>query len=157
MAAPWDVLEHPAVSDRAYLVGRFQILRYPPEPHSLWPADALLQVEYSLSGPTALDDRHRFQPHGRQPALRIRNSPVLSLSPDGNPARTRVILPASKFWILKDFLPADEIRPVDARLDFRDGKSRKGLDLVDVLRHSSTTKSVAPPGSLTWRRRLNSS
>ena len=46
---------------------------------------------------------------------------------------TQVILPASKYWVLKDFLPTGEIRPVDARLDFRQGQPRNGLKLDDVL------------------------
>jgi aldose 1-epimerase len=44
-----------------------------------------------------------------------------------------VILPASKYWVLKNFLPTGEIRPVDSRLDFRTGQARKSLDLDDVL------------------------
>jgi aldose 1-epimerase len=35
--------------------------------------------------------------------------------------------------VLEDFLPTGAIRPVDARLDFRMGKSMKGLKLDDVL------------------------
>jgi aldose 1-epimerase len=35
--------------------------------------------------------------------------------------------------VLQDFLPTGEIRPVDARLDFRKGQPMKGLKLDDVL------------------------
>ena len=44
-----------------------------------------------------------------------------------------MVLPASKYWVLKDFLPTGEIRPVDPRLDFRAGQAIKGLKLDDVL------------------------
>ena len=54
-------------------------------------------------------------------------------SPDGQPEQTRVIVPASRFWVLQDFLPTGEVRPVDARLDFRTGQPRSGLKLDDVL------------------------
>jgi aldose 1-epimerase len=57
----------------------------------------------------------------------------LPLDPAGDPAKTEVILPASKFWVLKDFLPTGEVRDVDARLDFRKGQPRPGLKLDDVL------------------------
>jgi aldose 1-epimerase len=44
-----------------------------------------------------------------------------------------VVLPAAQFWALNEFLPTGEVRPVDARLDFRKGQPRKGLKLDDVL------------------------
>lgn len=44
-----------------------------------------------------------------------------------------MILPASKYWVLKDFLPTGDVRGVDARLDFRTGQPLKGLKLDDVL------------------------
>ena len=57
----------------------------------------------------------------------------LPFSPGGDPAQTKVVLPASRYWVLKDFLPTGEIRPVDSRLDFRAGLPRSGLELDDVL------------------------
>jgi aldose 1-epimerase len=135
MAAAWDVVEHRAATDRAYIVGRYQISRHSPESVMLWPADALLQVAYSLAGrrlsmsvtvsnPAAANLPYGF---GIHPYFR------LPFSPGGDPAQTRVILPASKYWVLKDFLPTGETLPVDARLDFREGKPQKGLKLDDVL------------------------
>ena len=44
-----------------------------------------------------------------------------------------MILPASQYWVLEEFLPTGESRPVDDRLDFRKGQPRKGLKLDDVL------------------------
>ena len=135
MASPWDVLEHKAASDQALIVGRYQISKHTADLRSLWPTDAVLQVAYSLSGrrlsmtvtvsnPTAANLPYGF---GIHPYFR------LPFSPAGDPARTKVILPASQYWVLKDFLPTGEIRPVDARLDFREGQSRNGLKLDDVL------------------------
>jgi aldose 1-epimerase len=135
MEAAWDVVEHEAASDQAFLVGRYQISKQSPEARSLWPADAVLQVRYSLarqrlsmtvtiSNPTADDLPYGF---GIHPYFR------LPFAPGGALARTQVVIPASKYWVLKDFLPTGEIRPVDERLDFRKGQPIKGLKLDDVL------------------------
>jgi aldose 1-epimerase len=135
MTAAWDVIEHKALPDRATIVGSYQISKQSPESRGLWPADALLQVGYSLAGrrlsmtvtvsnPTASELPYGF---GIHPYFR------LPFSPGGDPAQTQVILPASKYWVLKDFLPTGEIRAVDQRLDFRAGLPRAGLVLDDVL------------------------
>jgi aldose 1-epimerase len=135
MDAPWDVVEFTARSDEAFLVGRYQISKHSPDKRPLWPADAVLQVRYGLSGrrltmtitvsnPTAEELPYGF---GIHPYFR------LPLDPGGDPARTLVVLPAAKYWVLSEFLPTGEVRPVDTRLDFRKGQPRKGLKLDDVL------------------------
>jgi aldose 1-epimerase len=116
-------------------VGRYQIATQSPAMRSNWPAAALLQLRYGLSGqrltmtvtvanPTAEELPYGF---GIHPYFR------LPLDPAGDPARTLVVLPASRYWVLTEFLPTGEVRPVDARLDFRKGQPRKGLKLDDVL------------------------
>jgi len=135
MEPAWDVVEHKAASDEAFLVGRYQISKQSPDARSLWPADAVLQVRYSLAGlrlsmsvtvsnPTGDDLPYGF---GIHPYFR------LPFPPGGDLAGTQVIIPASKYWVLNDFLPSGEIRPVDARLDFRKGQPIEGLKLDDVL------------------------
>ena len=44
-----------------------------------------------------------------------------------------MIVPATRTWVLKEFLPTGETRPVDDRLDFRSGQPIRGLKLDDVL------------------------
>ena len=44
-----------------------------------------------------------------------------------------MILPASEYWALEGYLPTGELKPVDARLDFRKGQPMTGLKLDDVL------------------------
>jgi aldose 1-epimerase len=133
--AAWDVVEHKAGTDEAFVVGRYQISRQSPAAQPLWPADAVLQVRYALAGrrlsmtvtvsnPTASDLPYGF---GIHPYFR------LPFAPGGDLGQTSVILPASKYWVLKDFLPTGEVSPVDARLDFRAGQPIKGLKLDDVL------------------------
>jgi aldose 1-epimerase len=135
LAAAWDVVELKAATDQAFVVGRYQISKQSPEFQALWPADAVLQVRYALAGrrlsmsvtisnPTAQDLPYGF---GTHPYYR------LPFPPGGDIARTQVILPASKYWVLKDFLPTGEVRDVDPRLDFRAGQPMKGLKLDDVL------------------------
>jgi aldose 1-epimerase len=135
MEAAWDVVEHKATSDQAYIVGRYQISKQSPEARALWPADAVLQVRYGLAGlrlsmtvtvsnPTGDELPYGF---GIHPYFR------LPFAPGGDLARTQIVIPASKFWVLKDFLPTGEVRPVDERLDFRNGQPIKGLKLDDVL------------------------
>ena len=133
--APWQVVEHKAGSDSAFIVGRYQISQDSPALLANWPADAALLVRYELAGrrltmtitvsnPTAARLPFGF---GIHPYFR------LPFSTGGDPEHTRVIVPASRFWVLDAFLPTGEIRPVDARLDFRAGQPREQLKLDDVL------------------------
>ncbi len=135
MTAAWDVVEHQATASEAYVAGRYQLSKQSPTAASLWPTDAVLTVRYSLAGrrltmtvtvsnPTATDLPYGF---GIHPYFR------LPFPPGGDLGRTQVVLGASKYWVLKDFLPTGEIRPVDERLDFRKGQPIKGLKLDDVL------------------------
>jgi aldose 1-epimerase len=132
---PWDVIEHAASGSEAFLTGRYQISRNSAEMRPNWPADGVLQVRYGLAGrrltmtvtvtnPTADEFPYGF---GIHPYFR------LPLTPGGDPVKTRIILPAAKYWVLDAFLPTGETRPVDERLDFRKGQPRKGLKLDDVL------------------------
>ena len=133
--APWDVVEHQAAAEGASITGRYQISKQSPQSLPLWPADAVLELRYTLAGsrlrlditvtnPTAADLPWGF---GIHPYFR------LPLGPGGDPARTRVILPAAESWVLRDALPTGERRPVDDRLDFRAGRPMQGLALDDCL------------------------
>jgi aldose 1-epimerase len=135
MNVPWDVVEHAAGPDDAYIEGRYQVSRNSPEMAPLWPTDGVLEVRYGLSGrrltmavtvsnPTAEEFPYGF---GIHPYFRL---PIV---PGGDSSQTLVVLPAAKYWALDQFLPTGEVRPVDDRLDFRKGQPRKGLKLDDVL------------------------
>jgi aldose 1-epimerase len=133
--AVWDVADHGADARSAWITGRYQISKDSPQHLERWPTDAILEVTYVLSGrrltmtvavtnPTARDLPYGF---GIHPYFR------LPFGPEGDLDRTRVILPAGRFWVLEKFLPTGEIRPVDDRLDFRQGQPIRGLSLDDVL------------------------
>ncbi len=132
---PWDVVEHEATPEGAVVEGRFQLSVHAPEHCDHWPTDAVLYVRYTLAGrtltmrstvsnPTAIDLPYGF---GIHPYFR------LPFPPGGDLARTRIILPASKYWPLRDFLPTGEVSEISDRLDFRKGKAIEGLMLDDVL------------------------
>jgi aldose 1-epimerase len=133
--AAWEVVEHRADANGAWIVGRYQISRQSPDQLAFWPTDAVLQIRYHLAGrtltleatvsnPTAAPLPYGF---GIHPYFR------LPLDPAGDPGKTRVVLPATQYWPLEDYIPTGERRPVDARLDFREGRANAGLKLDDVL------------------------
>jgi aldose 1-epimerase len=133
--ATWDLLEHGSDAAGAFVVGRYHLASHSPTRRGMWPTDAILQVRYSLAGrkltmtttvsnPTDKDLPYGF---GIHPYFR------LPFPPGGDAAETSVIVPASKYWVLKDFLPTGEVEGVNDRLDFRKGQPRKGLRLDDVL------------------------
>ncbi len=134
IAAKWDVIDQGATADEAFLVGRFHLAEHSPEGRALWPTDAILTVRYALAGrrltmtatvsnPTDADLPYGF---GIHPYFRL---PFASK----DTTKGRVILPASEYWPLEGYLPTGERKPVDARLDFRKGRSMAGLKLDDVL------------------------
>ncbi len=134
--APWDVVEQKADETGAFLTGRFQISKQAPEMLPNWPADAVLEIRYGLShGRLSLEalvrnpstDNPLPYGFGIHPYFR------LPFEPCGDESQTKIILPATEYWVLEDFLPTGERRPVNDRLDFRKGKPIKGLKLDDVL------------------------
>jgi len=133
--ADWDVVAQSTDGGEASLTGRYQISKQSPAMLAHWPADAVLQVRYALAGrtltmtvtatnPTADDLPYGF---GIHPYFR------LPFTPGGDLAKTRVVLPASEYWVLDGFIPTGERRPVTDRLDFRKGQAMTGLALDDVL------------------------
>jgi aldose 1-epimerase len=137
--APWDVVEHAATADGAVVVGRYQISKQSPDRLEQWPSDAAIEVRYTLAGrrltleatvsnPSGSDLPYGF---GIHPYFRI----PLTGAEGRDLKRTRVILPASEFWVLDQFLPTGERRSVatEPRIDFREGQTVEGLKLDDVL------------------------
>jgi aldose 1-epimerase len=133
--AAWDVVEFKATDSEAIVTGQYRISKNTPSMAAHWPADAVLQVRYSLAGraltmtttvtnPTDLELPYGF---GIHPYFR------LPFTPGGDLTQTKVVLPAAQFWELDEFLPTGERKPVDDRLDFRKGQPMKGLKLDDVL------------------------
>ena len=135
LSAPWDVTDQSTEGGEASITGHYQISKNSPEMRDNWPTDAAIQIRYGLSGrkltmtvtvsnPTADDLPYGFGVH---PYFRC------PFQPGGDLSKTKVILPAARYWVLAEFIPTGETKPVDDRLDFRKGQPMKGLKLDDVL------------------------
>ncbi len=135
LSAPWDVINQSTEGGEASITGHYQISKNSPESREQWPTDASLKIRYGLSGrkltmtvtvtnPTADDLPYGFGVH---PYFRC------PFQPGGDLSKTKVIVPAARYWVLDDFVPTGETKPVDSRLDFRKGQPMKGLKLDDVL------------------------
>jgi aldose 1-epimerase len=135
LESPWEVVALDATAAGARIIGRFRLSEQAPEDLPRWPSDAAIELSYTLAGrrltleatvrnpgPTDLPWGFGIHPYFRLP-----------FDPSADPARTRVVLPASKFWVLDDALPTGEVRPVDPPRDFRLGKPMAGLQADDVL------------------------
>lgn len=132
--APWTVIEEKADESGASLTGRYQISWSTPKMLEHWPTDAILEVGYRLSGRTLTMSITVNNPTAGKLPYGFGIHPYFRLPlAGGDPEKTQVILPASKEWVLEQFLPTGERREVEARVDFRKGQPRKGLKLDDVL------------------------
>lgn len=133
--ADWEVTDLGADVQGAWIAGRYQIGRQSPESRRRWPADAALEVRYTLSGSRLTLDARVSNPDsvdlpwgfGIHPYFR------LPFDPSSDRNRTRTIFPAKEFWVLDQSIPTGERRPVDDRLDFRKGQPITDLKLDDVL------------------------
>lgn len=139
LEAPWQVVEHAADENGAHILGRYQLSEDSPEATPLWPTDAVLELRYSLAGQSlkleiavsSPSDAMVHLPYGLgfHPYFRL---PIES---GGDLSKTRIIIPASQFWVLDEALPTGEIRSVDddPRIDFRQGRSMADAQFDDVL------------------------
>ena len=121
---------------RPSITGRYQISKNTPEDAAALADRRRPPGPLRARGPPADDDDHR------DATRRPTTSPTASAStPTSAAVRARrrpgedaVVHPRrAKYWVLEDFLPTGEGRPVDDRLDFRKGQPMKGLKLDDVL------------------------
>ena len=140
--ADWEVVAHGVDDSGAHVVGRFQISRQSPGSRACWPADAILELRYTLAGRRLTLDVTVTNPSaGPLPyGFGVHSYFRLPLEADGDRRRTSILLPAAEYWVLQDSLPTGERRPVDARLDFRAGQAIDGLvrdDVLTVLAHDA--------------------
>jgi aldose 1-epimerase len=133
--ADWDVVEQGANDQEAFVTGQYQISKQSPDRTSQWPADAIIRMRYALAGRRVTLDVTVTNPSAQDLPFGFGIHPYFfdPLDPAGDPKQTSVVIPASEYWVLKEFLPTGERKPVDARLDFRKGQPMAGLKLDDVL------------------------
>lgn len=128
---PWRLLDH-----REDLVtAEFQISRDAPDRVDCWPADGIIQVTYQLRGAAlrilvrVINPDDRPLPFGFGTHTYFK----LPLSPDSDAARCLVQAPAASQWVLEDYIPTGEVRPVPSSADLREGARFGDLKLDDVL------------------------
>jgi aldose 1-epimerase len=130
--APWHVTDEGANADSAWLTGEFQLGRDAPEALALWPTDARLRVTFRL-----LDNRVRIEatvdaPGGDALPFGLGYHPYFLTAGFGG-EQAVVLVPAERFWELRENLPTGAQHPVAGTRDLRRGQSLSALTLDDVL------------------------
>lgn len=134
--APWDVVEHDATQDGATVLGRFQTSRNAPGAVGRWPADAILEVRYTLAGSRLSIDVKVTNPDQTPLPWGFGLHSYFRLPFDSRETRhdAGVRVPASGFWVLENGLPTGEIRDVTGtRFDYRDGVAMSEIEADDAL------------------------
>jgi aldose 1-epimerase len=119
--APWEVADQGEGPDGAFLVGRYQISRQTPDKLAKWPADAILELKYTLAGRGLSLDATIINPGDSDLPYGLGFHPYfhLPLTPGGDLSKTRVILPVSQTWTLReDLIPTGERADVLTGVDY---------------------------------------
>lgn len=117
------------------MAGRYRISKNTPKLASKWPTDAVLELKYTLHGRTLSLDATVTNPTDFELPYGLGYHPYFFL-PFGTGKdlkRTKVMLPAAESWVLDEFIPTGERRPVEGKTDYRAGKAMEGLKADDVL------------------------
>jgi aldose 1-epimerase len=128
---PWRVVEQ----TEQRVVGCFHAAQADRTLRDRWPADFRLTVSYELQGCRLRCAVRVENPDqtplpwgfGAHPYFRV------PLGRGGNPATTRLVVPAREYWELEHLLPTGRRLPVDAARDLQAGKLFPQLQLDDVL------------------------
>jgi len=131
----WRVTEKRAETDFAQVTAEWQLSKDAPEHLEHWPADAKLEITYTLTKQELKATAKVTNPDTmRLPwGLGYHTYFLLPLSKAGNVDDARVVIPASRRWHLEQFLPTGVKEALPAYLDFRNGLPLKGLKADDVL------------------------
>lgn len=132
--AAWDVVDHGTDSRGAHLAGRYQIAKHSSRQTPNWPADAILELKYTLAGRTLTLDARVTNPSDAELPYGLGFHPYfhLPLQPRADLGSTQVVLPGRRIWELQDALPTGRTLDVPPALDFRRGRSMTGLTADDV-------------------------
>lgn len=133
--ADWEVIDHGEGPDGAFLTGRYRLPRTFPDGSPRWPSDGYLDIRYALHGRSlTLDATVANESEGDLPyGLGFHPYFRLPFGPEGDLSRTRVFIPASRYWPLDESIPTGKTLPVDEALDFRGGKPMSDLRVDAVL------------------------
>lgn len=118
-----------------FVTAEFQISQDAPDRAAFWPADGVIEVTYRVRGATLRLDIRVTNPDLRPLPFGFGTHTYfrLPLAAGSDPARCLVQAPAGEQWVLSDFIPTGERRPVPAAADLREGARFGDLKLDDVL------------------------
>ena len=131
---PWRVT-FVGPEGHAELRGEFHLKRDAPELASLWPADFVIEMSYSLAG-NQLTSRVRVtNPDSRPLPWGLGTHPYfrLPIVAGGDESQCSVQAPAAELWELADLLPTGRKIPVPAMLDLRNGRPMSELRVDHVF------------------------
>ena len=122
-------------SGDSYVVGEFQLSRDAPDRLKFWPADALIEVRYGITGATLRADIRIANPaetplpwgFGTHPYFRV------PLASDSDGKYCLIEAPAPQFWELVKTLPTGARKSLPPQKDLREGAYFDQLQLDDIL------------------------
>jgi aldose 1-epimerase len=129
------VTEKVADTDFAQVTAEWQLSKDATDHIEHWPADAKLQITYTLTKQELKATAKVSNPDTRPLpwGLGYHTYFVLPLAKSGSPDDVQVVIPASRRWHLEQFLPTGTKEALPASLDFRKGLPSVGLKADDVL------------------------
>lgn len=135
LKSAWRVTQKLADKQFAQATAQWRLSIDSPEHLSHWPADAQIEITYRLDRQSLKASAKISNPDSRPLpwGLGYHTYFQLPFSQSGSLALTKIVIPASQRWQLRDFLPSGAKEPLPANLDFRQGLSLKGLKADDVL------------------------
>jgi len=133
--ADWQDVHPLADEHEASISARFWLARDAAQERTLWPADTVLILRYILRD-GALSLEADIENPDRVPlpwGFGLHAYFHLPFDGAGDPARTKIVIPARSFWELQECIPTGRVLPIEQGLDLRRGRSRLDLKADDLL------------------------
>jgi aldose 1-epimerase len=147
---PWRVVDEGGDGHCAWVTGEFRGSVDAPDCSHLWPADYQIRVTVRL-GAASLEIAAVVSNPDRVPLpFGLGYHPYFRIPPGLNEAPEKLFIRASadRYWVLAESLPTGTTLPVAARLDLREPRRFRELELDDVLQNPGGPEK---PGSLRWQ------
>ncbi len=127
---PWRIVDQ----GMDFVVGEFKLSQDAPERASLWPADFIIRIRYSVAGGPLRGDVTIINPDDKILPWGLGTHPYfkLPLSPASEPSRCLIESPVTQMWITENCLPNGETGPVPPEKALKDGAYFDVLKLDDV-------------------------
>lgn len=125
---PWRIIEQ----SESRVTGAFQASVDDPSLLPQWPADYLITVSYEVAGQELRSEITIVNPDKTRLPIIFATHPYFQLSLGGKPEESQIMVPASSYWELENFMPTGRRLPVDERNDLRSGPALDGRKLNDI-------------------------